>query len=273
MSNSFIDKKLLWEEDLLSWVCDKHIQVFGTNPSKNIKIISGFLHKNSFLPMNPYELVINHATKGFGSNEKTIIGGHVFLSKEEILQEWTLCINQQDYEVFMHGNETERINDMHLQKADYIVQVQYPKGNYNDEKWSPSNFTSTLSSLSKNEFYEKIYNYAVPNGMSLRKGDYVLVGRTDNTMAVVKVVGIVKDTLKNMEEINKAINYVYGKVNLDAIVKQIETAERAKYLKNKIDELKRTFEERKMLEIMAQNDPEAAKIINEYKDLVQFLPK
>lgn len=273
MNNSFIDKKLLWEEDLLSWVCDKHIQVFGTNPSKNIKIVSGFLYKNNFLPTNPYELVMEKATKGFGINEKTIIGGHVFLSKEEILHEWTLCINQRDYEIFMHSDETERINDMHLQKAEYIVQVQYPKGNYNDEKWSPSNFTSTLSSLSKNEFYEKVYNYAVPNGMSLRKGDYVLVGRTDNTMAVVKVVGIVKDTLKNMEEVNKAINYVYGKVNLDAIVKQIETAERAKYLKNKIDELKRTFEERKMLEIMAQSDPEAAKIINEYKDLVQFLPK
>lgn len=70
MRNSFIDKKLLWEEDLLSWVCDEHIQVFGTNPSKEIKIISGFLYKNNFLPLSPYELVINHATKGFGSNEK-----------------------------------------------------------------------------------------------------------------------------------------------------------------------------------------------------------
>lgn len=167
---------------------------------------------------------------------------------------------------------TDTMNNIQIQKANYIVQVQYPKGNYNDEKWTPSNFTSTLSSLSKDEFYGKVYNYAVPNGMSLEKGDYVLVGRSDNTMAVVKVVGIVEDSLKNMEEINKATNYVYGKVNLDTIIKQIKQAERAKYLKNKIDELKKTFEERKMLEIMAKDDPEAAKLIEEYTNLTKYLP-
>lgn len=264
------DRKLVQESDLLNWICEKHIQIFGYNPTKTIHIRSGFLSNNKLCSEKYstfYILSIQHAVC-VDCQEKIF-----YLRAEDVLNKWQIYISQNDYEQFLAQSQqqekerTDTMNNIQIQKANYIVQVQYPKGNYNDEKWSPSNFTSTLSSLSKDEFYEKVYNYAVPNGMSLKKGDYVLVGRSDNTMAVVKVVGIVEDSLKNMEEINKATNYVYGKVNLDAIIKQIGQAERAKYLKNKIDELKKTFEERKMLEIMAQNDPEAAKIIEEYKQL------
>ena len=74
-----------------------------------------------------------------------------------------------------------------------------------------------------------------------------------------------------MEEINRATKFVYGKVDISAISKQVVSAERATYLKSKINELKKTFEERKMLEIMAQNDPEAAKLIEEYKQLTMPL--
>lgn len=276
MSNSFIDKKLLWEEDLLSWVCDEHIQVFGTNPSKEMKIISGFLYKNNFLPLSPYELVINHATKGFGSNEKTIIGGHAFLSKEEILQEWTLCIKQEDYKVFMTGNKTERTNDMHfsqIQKENYIVKVQYTRCQESGHRYTLGAILPTIAAFNNNRLYPTKYNFAVPLGLSLKVGDYVITGNDTDELNIAKVVEIVEDNLKNMEDINKATKFVYGKADISDLIKQVETAERATYLKNKIDELKRTFEERKMLEIMAQNDPEAAKLINEYKDLVQFLPK
>lgn len=241
-----------------------------------MKIISGFLYKNSFLPMNPYELVVNHAIKGFGSNEKTIKDGHVFLSKEEILHKWKLCISQQAYEVYINVDKIERTNDMHfsqIQKENYIVKVQYTRSQESGHRYTLGAILPTIAAFNNNRLYPTKYNFAVPLGLSLKVGDYVLTGNDTDDLNIAKVVEIVEDNLKNMEDINKATKFVYGKVDISDLIKQVETAERATYLKNKIDELKRTFEERKMLEIMAQNDPEAAKLINEYKDLVQFLPK
>lgn len=208
--------------------------------------------------------------------KKTIIGGHAFLSKEEILQEWTLCIKQEDYKIFMTGNKTERTNDMHfsqIQKENYIVKVQYTRSQESGHRYTLGAILPTIAAFNSNRLYPTKYNFAVPLGLSLKVGDYVLTGNNTDDLNIAKVVEIVEDNLKNMEDINKATKFVYGKVDISNIITQVETAERATYLKNKIDELKRTFEERKMLEIMAQNDPEAAKLINEYKDLVQFLPK
>lgn len=276
MSISSIDKKLLWEEDLLSWVCDEHIQVFGMSPKKQIEIESGFLYKNGFLPNSPYELVVNRAIKNGDINGATIKDGHVFLSKEEILHEWTLCISQQDYEVFIGVNKIERKDNMHfsqIQKENYIVKVQYTRSQESGHRYTPGSILPTIAAFNNNRLYPTKYNFAVPLGLSLKVGDYVLTGNDTDDLNIAKVVEIVEDNLKNMNDINKATKFVYGKADISNIIKQVETAERATYLKNKIDELKRTFEERKMLEIMAQNDPEAAKLINEYKDLVQFLPK
>lgn len=276
MSRSDIDLKLLYEEDLFSWVCKEHIQVFGTDPTKHIKILSGFIHKNHSLPNNLYEIVINHAIKCTDPNEDTIKAKHVFLTEEEILQEWTFYISQQDYEVFMKTNTTERTNNMHfsqIQKENYIVKVQYTRSQESSHRYTPGSILPTIAAFNNNRLYPTKYNYAVPLGLSLKVGDYVLTGNDTDDLNIAKVVEIVEDNLKNMNDINKATKFVYGKADISNIIKQVETAERATYLKNKIDELKRTFEERKMLEIMAQNDPEAAKLINEYKNLVQFLPK
>ena len=162
-----------------------------------------------------------------------------------------------------------------LQKANYIVKIQFAQcANDYNEKWTPRAVLGTISNLHNNKFYHKTYNYAVPKGMSIKKGDYVLITSSrDERLSIAKVVEIVKDSLKNMEEINKATSMIIGKVNMSSIIDQIIQAERAKYLKSKIDELKKTFEERKMLEIMAQNDPEAAKLIKEYTNLTKCLPK
>ena len=162
-----------------------------------------------------------------------------------------------------------------LQKANYIVKVQFAQSpNDYGEKWTPRAILGTISNLHNNKFYNKTYNYSVPEGMSIKKGDYVLVTSTHNeSLDIVKVVEIIKDSLKNMEEINKATSMIIGKVNISSIIDQIIQVERAKYLKAKINDLKKTFEECKMLEIMAQNDPEVAKLIKEYKNLTKYLPK
>lgn len=160
-----------------------------------------------------------------------------------------------------------------IQKENYIVKVQFTKSQDSGHRYTAGSILPTISAFNSNNFYGTKYNYSVPLGLSLKIGDYVLVGTEADHLNIAKVVEVIEDTLSNMEEINKATKFVYGKVDISNIIKQIETAERAKYLKNKIDELKRTFEERKMLEILAQNDPEATKVINEYKNLVQFLPK
>lgn len=266
-----IDRKLVHEQDLLDWICEKHIQVFGYNPTKTVHVRSGFLSTSRFCPTKPYVLSITYAI-GAGKQE-----GIVYLDKQEVLHEWQIYISQNDYELYLdQTQQKEKENNMkNLQKANYIVKVQFAQcANDFNEKWTSRAILGTISNLHNDKFYNKQYNYAVPEGMFIKKGDYVLVtSSTADRLAIVKVVEIVKDSLKNMEEINKASSMIIGKVNMSSIIDQITQAERAKYLKAKIDELKKTFEERKMLEIMAQNDPEAAKLIKEYTNLTKYLPK
>lgn len=261
------DKKLVHEAELLAWVTKEHIQVFGYNPSKTVHIRSGFIHKNSFRSTCPYELVINLA---YGTSKQQ---GHVFLSEEDILHHWELYISQIDYNLFktqQQQQEKERINNMHfsqIQKENYIVKVQFTRSRDNGHRYTFGSILPIISAFNKDNLYPTKYNYAVPFGLSLQIGDYVIIGNETDELHIAKVVEIIADNLKNMEEINKATKFIYGKVDISAISKQVVSAERAEYLKNKIDELKKTFEERKMLEIMAQNDPEAAKLIEEYKQL------
>lgn len=259
------DKKLIHEPELLAWVTKEHIQVFGYNPSKVVHVRSGFIYNNSFCPTKPYELVINLA---YGTPKPQ---GHVFLDKDEILHHWELYISQNDYELFKtQQQEKERINNMHfsqIQKENYIVKVQFTRSRDNGHRYTFGSILPIISAFNNDKLYPTKYNYAVPLGLSLNVGDYVLIGNETDELHIVKVVEIIEDNLKNMEEINRATKFVYGKVDISAISKQVVSAERATYLKNKIDELKKTFEERKMLEIMAQNDPEAAKLIEEYKQL------
>lgn len=163
---------------------------------------------------------------------------------------------------------------LNIKKANYIVKCSFPTaGSDCGEKWTSRSVLNTLKNIHTDKLYNKPYNFLVPEGMKLKKGEYVLSYSADNRLLLLKVIDVVKDNLKNVDEINKAKNFIIGKADIGVITNHINLAERAVYLKMKIDDFKRTFEERKMLEIMAQNDPEAAKIINEYKDLVQFLPK
>lgn len=205
--------------------------------------------------------------------------GTLFMSVKEFFNDFTFYISEQDYlklAIKHDFNYTTTENNMkNLQKANYIVKVQFAQSpNDYGEKWTPRAILGTISNLHNDNFYNKTFNFAVPEGMSVKKDDYVLVtSSVDGCLSIVKVVEIVKDSLKNMEEINKATSIIIGKVNISSIIDQITQVERAKYLKSKIDELKKTFEERKMLEIIAQNDPEAAKLIKEYKNLTKYLPK
>lgn len=205
--------------------------------------------------------------------------GTLFMSVEEFFNDFTFYISEQDYFKLAIKHDfnytTTEVSMKNLQKANYIAKCQFAQSPNNyGEKWTHRAVLGTLSNLYNDKFYNKTYNFAVPEGMSIKKGDYVLVTVSVNDcLSIVKVVEIVKDSLKNMEEINKATSMIIGKVNISSIIDQIIQAERAKYLKSKIDELKKTFEERKMLEIMAQNDPEAAKLIKEYTNLTKYLPK
>lgn len=262
------DKKLIHESELLTWVTEKSVQVFGYNPSKTVHVKSGFIHKSCFCQISPYELVINLAYV----TEKQ--KGRVFLSEDEILHHWKLYISQNDYEIFKQQQKKERTNNMNfsqIQKENYIVKVQFTRSRDNGHRYTFGSILPIISAFNKDDLYPTKYNYAVPLGLSLNVGDYVLIGNETDELHIVKVVEIVEDNLKNMEEINRATKFIYGKVDISAISKQVVLAERATYLKSKIDELKKTFEERKMLEIMAQNDPEAAKLIEEYKQLTMPL--
>lgn len=203
----------------------------------------------------------------------------MFISVKEFFNDFTFYISEQDYlKLAIRYGFSYTITEVsmkNLQKANYIVKCQFAQSpNGYSEKWTTRAVLGTISNLHNDKFYNKTYNYAVPKGMSIKKGDYVLTCRSEvDTLSVAKVVEVVKDSLKNMEEVNKATTMIIGKVDMSSIIDQITQVERAKYLKAKIDELKKTFEERKMLEIMAQNDPEAAKLIKEYTNLSKYLSK
>lgn len=240
-----------------------------------------FVYHDVTASYNPSEIPerVIYLCIGYAYHAGKSRAGTLFMSEKEFFNDFIFFISEQDYFklAIKYGFDytTMEVSMKNLQKANYIVKCQFAQSpNDYGEKWTPRAILGTISNLHNDKFYNKTYNYAVPEGMNVKKGDYVLVtSSVDERLSIVKVVEIVKDTLTNMEEINKASSCIIGKVNISTIIDQINQAERAKYLKMKLDDLKRSFEERKMLEIMAQNDPEAAKIIREYNKLTKYLPK
>ena len=96
------DRKLVYEQDLLNYICEKHIQIFGYSPTKTVHVRSGFLSTSRFCPTKPYALSITYAV-GAGKQ-----GGTVYLNEQEVLHEWQIYINQNDYERYLNQTQQKR---------------------------------------------------------------------------------------------------------------------------------------------------------------------
>lgn len=97
------DRKLVYEQDLLNWICEKHIQIFGYNPTKTMHIRSGFLSNTKLCSgeySTFYKLSIQYAVY-VGCQEKIF-----YLHEEELLNKWQIYISQNDYEQFL--NQTQQ---------------------------------------------------------------------------------------------------------------------------------------------------------------------
>lgn len=118
--------------------------------------------------------------------------------------------------------------------------------------------------------YERAYNYKVPEKITdLKVGNYVLLPELQQTgkYQLAVVVDVFEDTFDNRVEVNKASKFILAKVDLEPIFYEDTKRQRKIYLANKIEEMKREFEEQKLLQLIASSNPEAAKLIEEYKTL------
>lgn len=155
---------------------------------------------------------------------------------------------------------TDIKNFMKQNKIHQVVGIKFP--NYG--------FTSFQEDTCE-KFRETTYYYK-NIGYDFKENDVALV-QVNDELKICKVVELVDDNMTNLEKVNKATKSIIGKVDISCKIKEIKDMQRQIYLKNKIEELKAEFEETKMLEMLAGSDPEAAKIINEFKTLRKRLGK
>lgn len=118
--------------------------------------------------------------------------------------------------------------------------------------------------------YERVYNYKVPEKIDdLKVGNFVLLPELQikGKYQLAIVIDVIDDTFENRVDVNKASKFILAKVDLEPILYEDTKRQRKIYLANKIEEMKREFEEQKLLQLIAESNPESAKLIEEYKTL------
>lgn len=109
-----------------------------------------------------------------------------------------------------------------------------------------------------NKYYYAIYN----DGNIYKVGDKVLVSGTCND--VLEITDILAPEL-----IARSITAeVICKVNMSAYDKRIEQRKKAEKLKKLMDKVIKEMDEAKKYEVYAEQNPELAEMLNEYKSLV-----
>lgn len=155
---------------------------------------------------------------------------------------------------------TDTKNFMKQNKIHPVVGVKYPILN-------GDNSILAFEGVDPKAFSPITYYYKNP-GYDINENDLVLT-IVNNDFRIAKVYEVVDDNMTNMEKVNIATKSILGTVDLSCKIQEYKDKQRQVYLQNKIEEMKRQFEAAKMLELLAGSDPEAAKLIDEYKTLTK----
>jgi len=141
-------------------------------------------------------------------------------------------------------------------KTQNILMVVYTK-----------DYAATVENIEKNTPEGLVQSYAFKNtNPNIKEGDFVVVN-SRNGLGIGIVVQVIEDTFENAEIVNKATNYVVDKFSVDSIRAVKEAEERRKYLKLKLEEKKAKMEDYIIYKAIANEDAEAAKMLEELKAL------
>mgnify|MGYP000932611291 FL=1 len=107
------------------------------------------------------------------------------------------------------------------------------------------------------------YYYAIYNdGKTYKVGDHVIVsGRCGDVLEIT-------DILAPEEVMTNICAEVICKVDTTAYNKRIEKRKKAEELKKKMDKMIKAMDESKKYEMYAEENPDLAEMLNEYKSLV-----
>ena len=116
-----------------------------------------------------------------------------------------------------------------------------------------------------NQPYGVSKEYAYKTDLDLEAGDIVVVKASE--LKLCTVVSIIEDILVNAQIVNRATKWIVDKVDMSKHIARINRVERMDFIKNKLEEKKKAMEEIAIFEMLAKADPEAAKLLNEMKQL------
>ena len=119
---------------------------------------------------------------------------------------------------------------------------------------------------------EKVYTYRVPLNMKLKKDDLALVyvdcnKEYLNGYKVVKIVKTLSESKYNGTKLLHELQYIQTKVDFKPLKDTFEKINRRKELSKRIDEAYKKASKLQLLEMMAKNNPELQKMVDEYKEL------
>lgn len=119
-------------------------------------------------------------------------------------------------------------------------------------------YTVAETKQGSSHYYYAIYN----DGKTYKVGDHVIVsGRCGDVLEIT-------DILAPEEVMTNICAEVICKVDTTAYNKRIEKRKKAEELKKKMDKMIKAMDESKKYEMYAEENPDLAEMLNEYKSLV-----
>jgi len=113
----------------------------------------------------------------------------------------------------------------------------------------------------------KIYNYRAPKELKIEKGDFVVV-LSSTGLGVVYVTKVWENNFTNAAKVNKSTSWILAKVDITAHKLRLEVEQKREFTKSQLDERKKVFEDTQNYRLMAENDPESAKLLEELNKIV-----
>jgi hypothetical protein len=112
----------------------------------------------------------------------------------------------------------------------------------------------------------QLYNFKVDVDLDIKEDDMVVV-ESSNGFGLCHVVKILSNTIFNAEEVKKATAWIVDKVDMERHNQKKEATERMSYIKSQLEEKAKSMETIRMYQMLAEIDPTAKELLNEYKQL------
>lgn len=110
------------------------------------------------------------------------------------------------------------------------------------------------------------YVFKVDIDTEIKEGD-TAVAESSKGLGLVKVVKVLDNNMENAAEVKRATAWIIQVVDMSRQLARKEATERREYLLNQLEEKKQQVEAINMYKLLAEIDPEAAKMLEELKKL------